>query len=550
MRIYQSSVTTDPVLPGEIATKNYVDQKVVSGSVNGGVFITDISPTSTGIVGAKAYVPNTVPANKVITDGTADTQNVRVSLVAEGGTAFYSPTITITTNPVLAGTPLTVSLTEDTYDKRFYSGFVDLTGVTANTVVTATSSTNAVANATIHVAAAGPAITSLTIGAYPGSQTEAKQNDVMPITGVVANSATYAEAVVGGAVNAVSVLTLGGVDSGGAGFKTITGTFIVSSLTGALKATVRAKNNLGTYGTPVASTNSITLNQTYPTIGARTVVYPATQSALKGAESATVSATVTNADTVAYSTSADLTVAGPSVYAASKVVTRISGSYVVSTNNYTITATKASNGAISNATAAITIADAAATAAIAIVGSPVRLISSPAGQSYVVTITPNQVLNTLPTLVASSGTFQGSWTLANGVYSRTIIITDSDPTGAETFSGLVLTGLANVSGSTITSGASYSVGGFLRRTITFPAFATYAPIGKAVSNINNTDSKYSGTQSNLTLRTTTAQYAAGYTIVDASGNYNPTGSYLLITDAAFAGSNTSGTLQVEIEEVA
>lgn len=550
MKIYQSATTTDPVLPNEIATKNYVDQQVVAGAIIGGVFFTDISPTAGGIVGQKKYVPNTVPANKVITDGTADTENVRITLVAEGGSAFYSPTITVTTDPALPGSPFTVPLTEDTYDKRMFAGFVDLAGVTVDTIVTAKSNTNAQAQITVRVAEVGPAVSALTIGAYPGTQTEAKNNDVMSVTGSVGNTATYVEVVAQGAAKAVSILGLGAADSAGPGLKTFTGTFTVGTASGAQKVTARARNALGTFGVQLQSSNSITLNQTSPTIGARAIVYPATQSALKLAETATVSSTVTNADTVAYTTGADLAVADPSVYGASKVVTRVGGTYAVGSNNYTITATKASNGAVSTATSAVSIAHAPATASIAIVGNPARLVSTPDGQAYTVRITPNQLLNAAPSLDASSGTWTGAWTFAGGVYSRNLVIKDSDVDGAQTFSNLVLTGLANVVGNVITAGSGYVVGGFVRRTLTVPAFAQVVSIGTPIGIFSKVNAKYAGTANDLTRRTDTTNFPQGFTIADADGTYNPTGAYLFLTDADFAGSNTSGTLQVEIEEVA
>ena len=550
MKIYQSSITTDPLLPQEIATKNYVDQKIVAAAINGGVFITDVSPTSSGIVGNKQYEPNTVPANKVITAATADTQSVRVTLVAEGGTAFYSPVITVTTSPVQAGGPLTVTLSEDQYDKRFYTGFVDLVGISTNTIVTARSSTGAVAQALIYVAEVGPSVSSATIGALSGTQTEAKNNDLVTVSGVVANAATYVEVIAGGAAKAIASLALGAVDSGGVGLKTFAGTFTVHATnTGAQRVTVRARNALGTFGASILSTNTITLNQTYPTIGARTIVYPASQSAIKGTESATVSSTVTNADTVAYTSSADLSVTAPNTYATSKTVTRVSGGYVVNVQNYTITATKTSNAAVSTATSAIAIADTAPAAAITIVGNPTRLVSTPAGTDYTVRITANQLLNAPPTLVASSGTWQGSWSFSAGVYSRVLRIADVDVDGAQNFNTLVLTNLANVVGGTITSGAGYTVGGFIKRTLTFAPFSQVAAIGTNITDFTKVNAQYTGS-SVLTRRTDTTQFFAGFTISNADGTYNPNGGYLFLTDAEFAGSNTSGTLQVDIEEVA
>lgn len=551
MKIYQSSVTTDPLLPQEIATKQYVDQRVGTGSgIVGGVFITDISPTSAGIVGDKQYVPNTIPANRIITQATADTTDVRVSLLAEGGSTFYSPTVTVTTSPPQLSGDRIVDLTEDQYDKRLFSGYVDLSDITVTTVVTATSSTGAVAQVTINVAEAGPVVSSATIGALPGSQTEAKNNDLVTVSGVVANSATYVEAVAGAAVKSAASLVLGAADSGGQGFKTFTGTFTVHATnTGSQRVIVRARNALGTYGVNTLSGNSITLNQTFPTIGARTITYPSTQSAIKGTETATVSATVTNADTVAYTTSADLTVTAPNTYATVKTVTRAGGNYVVGTQNYTITATKASNAAVSTATAAVSIANTAPTATIAIVGSPTRLTSTPSGLDYTVRITPSQTLNAAPTLVASSGTWQGNWTLSAGVYSRVLRIADADVDGPQTFNTLVMKNIANVNGTTITSGSAYTVGGFARRTLTFAPFSQVAAIGTPISDFMKVTAKYAGSTV-LTARTDTSQYVAGFTITNADGTYNPNGAYLFLTDADFAGSNTSGTLQVEIEEVA
>lgn len=551
MKIYQTTeLSADPTSPMEAATKQYVDNAVTSGAIVGGVFFTNIAPTSAGNVGSKAYVPNTVPANKVITEGTSDTNNVTVSLVAEGGSAFYSPTVTITTNPVLAGTPVVVSLTEDTYDKRMFAGSVNLTGVTSDTVITASSNTNATATCTVRKAAAGPEIQSITIGSYPGAQTEAKSGDVMSVTGTVENTVSYMEVISGGAAGALSAIaTIGAVDSGGAGYRTFSGTFVVGNGTGTQSVTARARNALGTYGSNKVSTNTITLNQTYPTIGARTITYPATQTAIKGSESVTIASTITNADVVAYTSSADLSVTNPNTYAASKTVTRVGGTYVNGTNNYTITATKSSNGAVSTATAAVKIADAAATAAITITGNPTRLISSAAGQSYVVNITPNQVLASAPTLAASSGTWQGAWVLAGNTWSRILLITDTDAKNAQSFSSLTMTGLANVAGSTISSGSAYTVGGFVRKTITVPAFARYVAIGTSVVTIAKTSAKYAGATT-LTLQADTSDVFQGYTIVDVNGTYDPTGSYFFISDAAFAGSNTTGTLQIEIEEVA
>lgn len=549
MKIFQSAqLSSNPVQDMEAATKIYVDNKVATGAIVGGLFFTNVAPTSTGIVGTKQYVAGTVPANSVITQATTDSDNITVTLFAEGGSAFYSPTVTITTVPAQAGGPVVASLAVDVANTRSYFATVALIGITANTVITATSSTNATASCQVIRATVGPAIDTLVIGALPGSQTEAKAGDVISINGRAPNTATYAEIIVAGASASVSSLTVGAADSYSPGYKLLTGTFTVSALSGAQSIQARARNALGTFGITFTSSNTITLNQTYPVIGARTVTYPATQSGLKGTESATIASTVTSFDTISY-TGVNLSVTAPTTYGASKTVTRTGGTYSFGTSNYTITATKASNAAVTTASSAVTIADAVPAATITIGGSPVRLFSSAAGTDYTITIAASQQLLNAPSLVASAGTWQGAWAGAGTTWTRVLRILDTDTKGAQTFNTLVVTGLAGAVGSTITSGAAYNIGGFVTRTITFPAFAQYAPIGTHVSNISKVSASYTSS-SVLALQTSTANVFQGFSIVNSSGVYDPLGNYLFISDSAFAGANTAGTLQLDISEAA
>lgn len=548
MKIFQSTeLSRDPVAPMEAATKAYVDMQVTTGAIVGGLFFTDA--TSAGIVGNKQYAPGTTPVNRVITFGETDNNTVTVTLFAEGGSSAYSPVITVTTVPAQAGGPIVATLVEDPNDKRTYTATAVIT-VAENTVVTAVSNTNAAATMTINRAAAGPAIDTLTIGSIvsPGAgQTEVRSGQQFNVSGRVANSATYAEVIVGGASGSLSVLSVGATDSMGTGWKSITGVVTVGAGTGAQAVTARGRNALGTFGGNFTSTNTITLNQTFPTIGARTITYPGGQSGLKGSESATISSTITNFDTVTYS-GTNLTVTAPTTYAVSKTVTRSGGTYSFGTNNYTITATRTANNATSTASSAVTIADVAPTAAITYTPAG-RMTSSPGGTNYTVTITANQQIAGTPSLTASSGTWQGSWTGTGTTRTRVLRIVDTDPKGSQTFSELAITGLAGVIGSTITSGAAYTVGGFATRTITFPAFARFAPIGTSVVDITRVTAAYTGAAT-LTRYTDTGDYFQGFTIVNSSGVYDPTGTHLFISDAAFAGSNTTGTLQLDIAEAA
>jgi len=113
----------------------------------------------------------------------------------------------------------------------------------------------------------------------------------------------------------------------------------------------------------------------------------------------------------------------------------------------------------------------------------------------------------------------------------------------------VLQGLSGIAGFEITAGSTYEVGGFILRTVTFPAFSRVAPIGAMVADASKTTAQLVGgavltRYSDNNVRTT------GYYIANEDGTYNPTGGYLGLSDSAFVGSNTSGTLQATIQEIA
>ena len=120
-----------PVHPEDVVNLEFVQNLVMQGAA-GAVFITDVVPSSTGIVGGKQYA-DTVPANAVITECFSDTNNIRIHFLAEGPSTSYSPVVTA--NGVTAQ-----SLVEISGDKRLFSGYVDL-NLTESGTVTVTSST-------------------------------------------------------------------------------------------------------------------------------------------------------------------------------------------------------------------------------------------------------------------------------------------------------------------------------------------------------------------------------------------------------------------------
>lgn len=570
MKIHQGAVlTNDPVADMEAATKRYVDAKISSSGV--GLFVTNVAPTGSGLVSDKIYVPGTIPANAVISQATSDTELVRVHFMAEGGSSFYSPTVTVDTIP---GPGVVATMTESLTDTRTYAGYADIS-VTEERLVTISSNTGAIASVLIGRAAVPPAMQTFTIGAYPIGQTAAKLNDVMTVSGTVANTASQVDLIGNtGAVKAGTYTTataggsLGAVDSGGAGFRTFTVQFAVSALTGSQTVSAHAKNTFGSYGATTVSSNTITLDQVAPTIGSFTVTYPVSQSAIKDFESATVTSTVTNYTSVAYSSSADLTVTAPTVYAASKTVTRVGGNYVYNVNNYTITATKATNGTSATASTAVTIASVAPTVAFAITGSPARLMSSAAGNNYTVTLTASQRLLNAPSVTATSGSltaFTGSGT----TWTATLTINDLAPKGAHSFAVTSITNLSNANYTSVTTtGQNYTVGGFITRDVTVGALEQVVDLGVLIVDPTKITVKYAGTADNLTYRATDlTQFQKGWSKIDGTSlvftagdepfqNYSTfvytasNTSWLYLTDADFAGANTSGTLQITIGEAA
>lgn len=492
------------------------------------VFIQDVTGLA-GIVGQKTWA-DTVPPQADILTAISDTETVRVWVGAAGG-QDYSPEVSVN------GVPVTLS---ESGTKRWFTGYADITLLPGDNAITATTDEGGSDTAIITLAGPGPDVLDVQFGAYPGAQSELKAGDTISVTILTEPEAVELTILaVGAAASSVTLPVVNGA---------ATGTITVSGASGLQSVTVRAKNELGTYGTDHTSPATVLLNQTYPTISAISIGYPAGQGAFGAGEAGTISATASNFDTISYSSS-DLAIDAPTTYAPSKAVTNTRTGYVGSGSNITITATRAANNATTTRTGLARIATVPPKATISIVGNPARLISSPTGQDYEVRITPDQLLSGPPSLDASLGSWVGTWTLSGGYYKRTLRISDSTPRGVGVFANLSMVGLSGIPGNEITAGQNYTVGGMTSRNITFPAFARVAPLGAAVGDAAKTSAQVSG--GNVLARQTNNDVVAnGYYIANADGSYNAQGDHLGLSDAAFAGSNTSGSLVVIFGEVA
>ena len=427
----------------------------VQAGSQGFVAITDISPTNpSDNVGNKVKTDD----NNVLQSCTSSTTNVTVSVLAVTAGTSFKPTVDVNgTQAVLTRNALT--------DVWTGTAAITLTGSSPYTV-TATHGQGATDAATVTIEAA-PVINQLEFsGAYSQGvdQTEHAAGQTLSLTVSSLTPFVELEVIADGttATQAVSQ-TFAATTS-----KTLTVTVANQGNTPtAYPAKVRIRNANGTWSTVTATSNTIVLNNSQPTITFSGIVYPAFQQAIKSGESATVNVTETNVDTVSY-TSTELTVTDPTTLG-NKTVTYESGTYNISTNNLTVVATKTSNATTATFSTVVWIANTAPTITVT---TPAARLRSP--QSHTISINSNQRTQATPTLSASVGTFGGSWsTVNNGLnWTRSLAIADSDTKGAANFTGLSITNLAGIEVEVVGVVSTYLVGGFTQRTLTFPLWDT------------------------------------------------------------------------------
>jgi len=446
-----------------------------SGAGVGFVFVTDVS--NSGNIGNEVYVPNTVPTDTVLSGCTSDTTAVTISFLAEPS-SFYSPTISI------SGVNCT-NMTQYGDDRRLFAGSFDVTltcGAGNNQDFLLESTTGQSTSVNVALAGAGPAITNWVWGSYPGSQTALKEDDTIGVTLTVENDATSVWIENDKVSKTLVNLALGAVDGAGAGYRYATGTVTISNVGSNSPGDAQASNNLGTNGDVYTSSN-LTIDQVYPTITFNSITYPASQGALKNSETANVDVSVTNwtsgTDTITYSTPlSEISIPSTSTYAQVKTVTRIGGSYNVSSNNYSVSATKVSNDATSSYSRNVRIANVAAQLTISEPASRLRsgstgysnvgLTTSASTATHTITIGSNQILNAVPTLAAPSagkGTWSGSFVNAGGMtsFTNSLQVPDSSTRGTHTWGAISGTNLAGITTSSVTGNNTYVIGGFMPR---------------------------------------------------------------------------------------
>jgi len=327
--------------------------------------------------------------------------------------------------------------------------------------------------------------------------------------------------------------------------------------------TVTARNNFLTESDSVVSTTSSPVNNSvFPVLSISSVSYPAGQGALKNTETATVSNSALNYDSIEYSSpNSQLTIANPSTFEASKNCDRLAGSYNISTDNFTVTATKNSNGMVRSASTVVKIAHDPLTFSVSNLAS--TLSSSPAGVSDNFNLVSSQQMLEIPSLETNPSQTVPSDLVATASGTNTssnnyrITVDDGDTKG--TFAWVVSgQNLAGIDTTNVSVNPNYVLAGFSARTVASnPSTALgrgLFPVGTTISDPNdvtfeNIAEGGSGPNggtiysykffANGTQLVDTMDFNNEFAVCDSAGIVSTTGDYCYNLDKIIRDANTS-----------
>lgn len=416
----------------------------------------------------------------------------------------------------------------------------------------------------------GPEITDVTFGSYPGSQTELKDNDTIQMTVTFdTNNISQVQLQSGGSYASASQTK----SVTPATLQATTTITIDTSVTTAQDQPVRirARGGNNNYGNYVNSANTLKVNNAGATYSGLSVSYPTGQSALKGTETADVTLTIStvgSSPTYTYSTpGSQITIPDTSSYSETKTVTCTNpGVYNISSNNFSVSVNRAENDKTTSFSGVVKVVDTLPTISVSTPGS-MRSggDENTSPQTYQVTVTSDQQLSSFDLQAdANGGTLLGSWqgSNSNRTWTRNLQVSDADSKGTFTWQNLAAENLADVTQSTISSGSTYVLAGFVARTLTMSALSRTRALGTNVDDptklIISETFRGSITFDNSIADGTTIDpdissgidVANKYTIVDSS---SPTvvdygGDTFFYLDRVAVNNNVSGTSVITVEE--
>lgn len=314
-----------------------------------------------------------------------------------------------------------------------------------------------------------------------------------------------------------------------------TTTFTVSSASSGT-VSVRAKNSFGSWG-PVFQTSAVPLDQTLPSVSGD-VSYPSSQLAVKNNQSILLS--LTYANQTSGSIDLPLGFSGTASLEPTKALLVSSSPVTEGFASVVATVVRETNGTQMQATVPVYVCNVPPTVTVTLSGNPSKLRKSPGGTPYVVVLTFSQPLLSLSTNL-SEVSFSPS--VDRKQWTGTVRIYDNTPNGDFTISGTCV----GAAGHEASFSKTFTVGGFLPRTITWPAFSRVAPLGTQISTYQNLLCSLGA--KTLVLKNSNENSPDGFYPADADGSFNPTGSYIGLSDIAFSQANTTGTLTGVVEEL-
>lgn len=570
-------------------------KRIISGESV--VFVTDA--TGAGSISNKTYESGTSPSDKVLTGFESDNDSVTIHVEVDAGPdggvgAGWQPVVTVHggSSPV----EITNLARMGSYSRRF-SGSATIDAGSSGTIYVRSDDGAQSQDVAYTRALDPPEVLSVqwdnqgtNPDPYPAVQTQFKNGDLMQISGTCE---VHADEVYVKDFESTSGRGLQGPYAVVAGAWTATNVYAGNG-TGSKHVKVYAKVTGGTAGPDYTSSGTVECDQTVPTFSGGTqsdIAYPGSQEALKDAETCSVTVTHTNlvaGDTYLYDTNAtnELSIPNTTTYAATKTyVARAAGNYRESGTNYRLTATRTEkNGASATKNVTVKIAHTFATIAVysysAMDGSNKRLRTDDGTNSYYdhqIKLQADQAAlstNTPEIEGPPVGTFQGSWTKHSDTqWRRNLRIADADIVqggqGSNTYAWNDSTTVSwlNRAGRltpNVTTGNSFTVGGFDARTLTIPAW----PNREAYTSVHAVDtsklvsenlSKGGSGPNGGTIFTFDNSPGEGNTpddqvdkfcITNGSDIVDDDGRYWYNKDYANAMSNTSGTAQVIVEETA
>lgn len=561
------------------------------------VFITDA--TGAGSISNKNYESGTSPSDKVLTGFESDNDSVTIHVEVDAGAnarvgAGWQPVVTVYggSSPV----EITNLARMGSYGRRF-SGSATIDAPSSGTIHARTEDGGESQHVDYTRALDPPLITSVVWDdqgtnpdPYPAVQTQFKNGDYMQLSGTCE---THADEVYVKDFEATSGRGLQGP------YEVVAGEWTASNVyagngTGSKHVKVYAKVAGGTAGPDYTSSGTVECDQTVPTFSGGTqsdIAYPGTQEALKDVETCDITVTHTNlvaGDTYLYDTNGtnELTIPNTTTYVATKSgVARASGNYRESGTNYRLTATRtAKNGASGTKSVTVKIAHTFPTITVnrysGMDGTNQRLRTDDGTNGYYdhqIRLQADQAALSTDTPEIQGepiGAFQGSWVKYNDTqWRRNLRIADADIVqggqGANTYAWNDSTTVSwiNRAGkerTTVTTGNSFTVGGFDARTLTIPAWpnreadtSVYAvdtskmasenlskggagPNGGTIFSFDNSPGEGNTPDDELDK----------FCMTNGSDIVDDDGSYWYNKDQANAISNTSGTAQVIVEETA